>query len=273
MRRLLWGLALGAACGAALVGSLLPRPAAAEPAGGSLARPPDSAESAREELAVRVTPEMTRYSNIRYGMYFGGALVNALVLLYLLRSGLSARFRDIAERRGRNGLVRAAIYWSLFGAAYGLLTLPLTFYATFLLPHQYGLSTQKLGGWVLDGVKGFALTVALGSPVLALLYWTIRRSPRRWWIGFWLASVPLLVLTILLGPLVIDPLFNRFRPLQDVELRDRILALAHRAGIQSGRVFEVDASTRTNAVNAYVTGLGGSARIVLWDTLLKKLDR
>jgi STE24 endopeptidase len=107
---------------------------------------------------------------------------------------------------------------------------------------------------------------------VALLYWTIRRSPQRWWIGFWIASIPLMVIAILLGPLVIDPLFNRFQPLRNERLRDRILALAAKAGIEHSRVFEMNASKRTNAVNAYVTGIGGSARIVLWDTLLQKLD-
>jgi Zn-dependent protease with chaperone function len=141
-----------------------------------------------------------------------------------------------------------------------------------VLPHQYGLSTQTLAGWTLDRVKQAAIGGVVGSLLVALLYWSIRRSPRRWWLGFWLASIPLAIAGVLLVPLVIEPLFNKFRPLQNEALRTRILALAHQAGIEEGRVFEVDASQRTKAVNAYVTGLGGSARIVLWDTLLQRLD-
>jgi len=223
-------------------------------------------------LAVTITPEMVAYSNARYALYFASAAWSGLALLFVLRSGLSARFRDLAFRKGRNGLGRAFIYYPLFALAYGALSLPLAFYGSFVLPHRFGLSNQSLRSWLEDGLKGYLLGAGLGSPVIALLYWALERSPRRWWLGFWLASIPLLVFTILLSPLVIDPLFNRFTPLKNERLRERILELAERAGIQHGRVFEVDASRRTKAVNAYVTGLGGSARIVLWDTLLERLD-
>jgi Zn-dependent protease with chaperone function len=279
VKKLLFGLAVGTLFGASVLGALLsPRAAAQEQTGGRAPQPEDArrqggaGRSEEGELVVKVTPEMVRYSHTRYALYFGAALLNALALLFLLRSRVSARLRDLAEQRGKNGLLRAYIYYPLFTLAYGLLTLPLTFYASYLLPHQYGLSNQSLRGWLLDGAKSFGISAALGPPVLALLYWTIRRSPRRWWVGFWLASIPLLVLMILLAPLIIDPLFSRFQPLRDERLRERILALARRAGIERSRVFEVDASQRTKAVNAYVTGIGGSARIVLWDTLIEKLD-
>lgn len=221
---------------------------------------------------VRVTPEMIRYSNTRYALYFAGTLVSTLALLFLLRSGISARLRDLAGQPGRNGLARAYVYYPLLTLAYGAITFPLAFYASFLLPRQYGLSNQSLGGWVVDGLKGFAISALLGPPVVALLFWTIRRSPQRWWVTFWLASIPLITLATVASPLIVDPLFNRFEPLKNETLRERILALAQRAGIERGRVYEMDASSRTKAVNAYVTGLGGSARIVLWDTLLQKLD-
>jgi Zn-dependent protease with chaperone function len=268
IRRFLCGLAVGVVFALGFAGGPPALAQRADPAGGATMR--ETGEP--RDLEVRVTPEMTRYSHTRYALYFGSVMVNALILLLLLRSGVSARLRDFAERRGRNGLLRAYIYYPLLTLAYGALTIPLAFYSRYLLPHQYGLSNQTLGGWVTDGLKAFAISAVVAPPVIALLYWTIRRSPRRWWVGFWLASVPLLFLTILLAPLVIDPLFNRFGPLQDERLRDRILALAREAGIERGRVFEVDASQRTKAVNAYVTGLGGSTRIVLWDNLLTRLD-
>jgi STE24 endopeptidase len=226
-----------------------------------------------KELQVRVTPEMIRYSYAQYALYFLSALVHPLALIGLLKWGFSARVRDLAERYGRNGLVRAYVYYPLFMLAYSALCLPVTFVSRFWLPKQYGLATQSLGGWAADAGKAFLISAAVGPPVVALLYWTLRRSPRRWWLGFWLASIPLVVIATLLQPLVIDPLFNRYEPLKDPKLRDQILALASRAGIEHGRVLEVDASRRTKEVNAYVTGIGGSARIVLWDNLLTRLDR
>lgn len=268
--RLLLGLAAGFAAGVAAV--LLAGVARAAPS----APPRDTSREVTAELRVRITPEMIRYSNTRYALYFASALINALALLFLLESRASARLREFAERRSRSPLLRAYVHVPLLLLAYGLLTLPLSFYATFLLPRQYGLSTQTLGRWVLDGVKGFALSATILPPVAALLLWIVRRSEGGrgwpWWVLFWLASIPLTIFLVFVSPLVIDPLFNRFRPLQNERLRQRITALAERAGIERSRVFEVDASRRTRTVNAYVTGIGGSARIVLWDTLLRRLE-
>jgi len=273
MRRFLCGVALGVACGAALVGGIAGRRALAAPAPGTpLPKAEESSQEVRSDLTVRITPQMVRYSYTRYALYFAGALVNALALTALLRFGVSARLRDLAERKGKNGLVRAYVYYPLMTLAYGALTLPLTLYSSYLLPHQYGLSNQSFGGWVVDGAKGFAISSVVAPPIIAMLYWSLKRSPRRWWLGFWLALIPLLIAAVLLTPLVIEPLFNKFGPLRNTELQERILALAARAGIERGRVFEVDASVRTKGVNAYVTGLGGSARIVLWDTLLQRLN-
>lgn len=261
MRLLLRALLIGTACAAALFAAT-----------GATARADPPAGEQAADLQVRVTPEMVRYSYTRYALYFVGTAVHLAVLWWLLRGGLSARLRDLAERRTPNRVLQALLYYPLLTLAYGLATLPLAFYSSFLLPHQYGLSNHTLGGWAWDRLRSWGVSAAIGAPVVALLFWTLRRSPRRWWFGFWLLSLPLLVFATLLAPLVVDPLFNRFRPLADEALRDRILALAARAGIEGGRVYEVDASRRTRAVNAYVTGIGGSARIVLWDNLLEKLD-
>ena len=270
MRRFLMGIAFGVLCGAALVGaavSVLAAPLAPKP------EAPVAAPAAEpSDLQVHITPEMIRYSHTRYALYFVGAVWDLVALALLLRLGVSHRTRETAERIGGKGLGRFYVYYPLLMLAYGALTLPLTFYSSYLLPHQYGLSTQSLGGWALDKAKWFAIGAAVAPPVVALLYWSIRRSPRRWWIGFWVASIPLLVLAILLAPVLIDPLFNKYRPLENEHLRDRLLTMARGAGIERSRVFEVDASVRTKGVNAFVTGLGGSARIVMWDTLLQRLN-
>jgi Zn-dependent protease with chaperone function len=98
-------------------------------------------------------------------------------------------------------------------------------------------------------------------------------SPRRWWLWTGLAAVPFIVLMLLIAPIWIDPLFNKFGPMKDEALEAQILALADRAGIAGSRVFEVDKSVDTKAVNAYVTGVGQTKRIVLWDTIIAKLER
>jgi Zn-dependent protease with chaperone function len=109
--------------------------------------------------------------------------------------------------------------------------------------------------------------------VLPVFYLFLKKSPRRWWLWAGLAAVPFIVIGILVSPIWIDPLFNEYGSMKDKTLEAEILALADRAGIEGGRVFEVNKSVDTQAVNAYVTGFGRTKRIVLWDTIVAKLDR
>lgn len=221
---------------------------------------------------VTITPAMVRYSNLRYALYFVDSLAGMLAVFLILRSGASARMRDVAEERFRNGLLRACVFVPLYLIAVRLLMLPLAWYGSYFLPHEYGLSTQTPGGWLLDVAKGFGVAAAIEAPLAALLVWTIRRSPRRWWALFWLALIPIEVVAVLLAPIILDPIYNRFTPMPESRLRDEILSLAARAGIERSRVYVMDASRRTRETNAYVTGIGGTARIVLWDTLLQQMD-
>jgi Zn-dependent protease with chaperone function len=116
-------------------------------------------------------------------------------------------------------------------------------------------------------VGGIGLSLVLWIPYLLL-----RRSPRRWWLYAGLATIPIATLLLVITPIWVDPLFNDFGPVKDRALESRILALAEGAGIQGSRVYQVDKSADTKAVNAYVTGVGGTKRIVLWDTILAKLE-
>jgi STE24 endopeptidase len=272
LKRLLTGIALGTALGMALTLALWPQPAAAQEPPVALPTPGPGPHGDRRQLEVRVTPEMVQYSQTRYALYFGRTLAGLLILTLLLSTGVSARLRAFAERKSRNPIAQACIYYPLLLGLYTTLMLPLSFYSGFLLPHQYGLSTQALPAWLGDALKRLLVSAGVGAPVVAFFYWTVRRWPRHWWLPLWVASIPMMTLMIVLAPLIIAPLYNRFQPLRDEALREKILALANEAGIERGRVFEADASRRTRSVNAYVTGLGGSARIVLWDTLIERLD-
>jgi Zn-dependent protease with chaperone function len=123
-----------------------------------------------------------------------------------------------------------------------------------------------------DDLKSLALGLLSSALTLWIPYLLLRKSPRRWWIYTSVVAVPVVLLIIALQPVYIDPLFNKFGPMRDKALEAQILATAERAGIEGGRVFEVAKSEDTEALNAYVTGFGGSQRIVLWDTLLRKMD-
>lgn len=197
-----------------------------------------------------------------------GLLVPALLLF----TGISARLRDAARTVGRNWFFTVAVYGILFTLVMAVLTLPLDYYTDFVRQHAYGLSDQTAAKWWGDQAKG----LIVGCVAIALFLWIpyllVRKSPRRWWLYSGLTALPLLTLLLFVTPIWIEPLFNKFGPMKDKALESQILALADRAGIEGSRVYEVDKSVDTKTVNAYVTGFGGSKRIVLWDTTLAKLS-
>ena len=197
-----------------------------------------------------------------------GFLIPALFLF----TGFSARLRNLARRLGRNWFFVIAAYFILFALLNAVIDLPLTYYEEFVRQHAYGLSNQTIQKWLSDSLKGLAVALIAGVLLLWIPYWLLRRSPRRWWLYCGLLSIPFMLLVMLISPIWIEPLFNKFGPMDDKQLERKILDLAERAGIEGSRVFEVDKSVDTKAVNAYVTGVGGTKRIVLWDTLLEKLD-
>jgi len=195
-----------------------------------------------------------------------------LIPAFLLFSGLSARLRNLAHGGGRRWFPTVALYALLFVLFTALLTLPLAYYAGYLRQHEYGLSNQSLGRWMSEWLKGVAVSGIGFSLVLWIPYLLLRRSPQRWWLYAGLAAIPLTTLLLVITPVWVDPIFNNFGPMQDKALESSILTLAERAGIEGSRVYQVDKSVDTKAVNAYVTGFGGTKRIVFWDTIVAKLE-
>jgi STE24 endopeptidase len=219
---------------------------------------------------VKVTDEMRRHSRIEESLYFVGTAYSLAVLALLLVSGAARRMRDLSMRVTKKPFVVAMLTVSLFVLATTLLELPLTYYADYVVPHQFDLSDQSLGSWLLDGLKGLAVSLVLSAIVGALALLAIRRC-RRWWLVLWLGSIPLILLMVVVQPIVLDPIFNKFEPLQNQQLKAKLLDLASRAGIEGGRVYQVNKSKQTKTMNAYVNGIGPTKRIVMWDTLLAKM--
>ena len=187
-------------------------------------------------------------------------------------SGFSARLRNLARRLGKFWFFTIGVYIVLYLAIVFLIDLPLSYYQGFVRQHAYGLSNQTLGKWLHDALIGFSVESFACVLLLWIPYLLLAKSPRRWWVYTAILMVPFLFLTVFVKPIWIDPLFNSFGPMKNKELERSIQSLASRAGIEGSRVFEVDKSVDTNAVNAYVTGFWQTKRIVLWDTLIKKLE-
>lgn len=260
MRRLMWVLAVLAA-----VVSTGTVPYAQEPA--------DSAQAASAPVPVpEPTPEAVRYFQSGNLLWVVEILWALAIPAFLLFTGMSARFRAVAHRVGRRWLLVIAVYVALYFLAEFLLQLPLGFYRDYIREHAYGLSNQTLGKWGRDAVTNLLVSIVIVAVILPIPYLLLRRSPRRWWLYSGLAAVPMLVLLVLVTPIWIAPLFNEFGPMKDKALERRILALAERSGIEEARVYEVAKSVDTKTTNAYVTGLAGSHRIVLWDTMIEKVE-
>jgi len=223
------------------------------------------------EVRADFTPENRAYAHTRVVLDFIDPFFSLAICALLLFTGLSARMRDIAHRAGQRRYVRVLVYFALFLVVTVVLTLPLSWYRGYVLEHQYGLSNQSFGEWLLDELKvaGFNLVFLGVIPLLALAYHAIEKRPRTWWLWLGIGSIPTIALTVLLTPLVFDPAFNKFTPLHDAELRQQILDLAAKAGIPARKVYEVNKSRQTKKYNAYVSGFGASQRIVLWDTTLE----
>jgi STE24 endopeptidase len=230
-----------------------------------------------DTTAMVAVPEPTalalRYHAGNTRIWAADTALGLLIPAALLFTGVSARMRAFAARLGRGRwLPTVGIYGALFMVVMSLLYLPLAWYAGFVRQHAYGLSTQSAGQWLGDWAKGVAVGAVVSALVLWIPYLLLRASPRRWWLWSGLATLPLGVLALLVAPVWIAPLFDDFGPMHDKALESRILALAARAGIDGARVFEVNKSADTRMVNAYVTGIGATKRIVLWDTLLGRLE-
>ena len=236
--------------------------------------PAPATKSQAERVAVpEPTPQAVSYYRSGNVLWVIGNAWGVLVPSLLLFSGLSARIRDWARRRGRKWFFEIALYFIAFTVIGFVADLPLSYYQGFVREHAYGLSNQTFDKWTRDQVT--ALLVAIGGGVLFIWvpFFLLKKSPRRWWLYTGLAAIPFIVLVALIQPIWIDPLFNAFGPMKNKALEADILRLAERAGIEGGRVFEVAKSEDTNAVNAYVAGFGTTKRIVLWDTILAKLNR
>ncbi|HSN17973.1 MAG TPA: M48 family metallopeptidase [Gammaproteobacteria bacterium] len=254
-----------------LLAFLLPAHAATTPTAAPAAASHAAAVDQQAPVPIPTpSPEAQRYYESGNVLWIVATLWGFIVPGLVLFTGLSAKLREWSRRAGKYWYPTLVLYLILFSLVTALLNLPLEYYATFVRPHDYGLSSQLFGKWVQDELIGLALGLLVGALVLWIPYLLLKKSPRRWWIYTWLASIPIMVFLAFVQPIWVEPLFNHFGPMQDKALETQILDLAHRAGIEGANVYEVNKSVDTNELNAYATGIGDTKRIVLWDTIVKQ---
>ncbi len=267
----------------ALRGSVDPAPFAlsqtpAAQAGSSQTSPsgsktPEQTNTEQYTLSHERQAKAVAYSRAGYTLYFVSYFLGGLFLFLILRLGWAAKFRDIAENVSDKKWVQGLVFVPLLLLTIDVLDLPLRLYWHALSLH-YEQSIQSWGSWFWDWTKGELLNTGFGIVLVVILFAVMRRSPRRWWLYFWFPAVLILLGLIVITPLVIDPLFNKFEPLskQHPDLVESIEKLTKHAGvpIPPERMFLMMASRKTNTINAYVTGLGASKRVVIWDTTIQK---
>jgi STE24 endopeptidase len=212
------------------------------------------------------------YARIRHRLLLADLAIAAIYVLALLLSGLSAWFKAQLLLVTTQPLGVIALYFVAFSIVYGLLDFPLSYFGGYVLPHRYGLSTQSLRGWLADQAKGAALGLGIGLAAIEVMYYLLRVFPSIWWL---LTGILFLFFTVVLAnlaPLLIVPLFFKFRPLEEKELASRLISLAEKAGTRVRDVFTIDLSAKTTAANAALMGLGNTRRIVLGDTLMEEYN-
>ena len=207
-------------------------------------------------------------------MFVLGTAYGFAVLLAILFLRLNARFRDWAERASRRRFVQVVVFGALLLLTIDLVSLPVEIYRQHLALH-YGLSVQSWASWAADWLKSELIGTSIGVLLLWGLYGVVRRSPTRWWFYGWLGLIPFLLLLVFIGPVVIAPLFDKFAPLvqQQPQLVPEMEKVMQRGGItiERSRMFEMEASKKATTYNAYVTGIGASKRVVVWDNTARDM--
>jgi Zn-dependent protease with chaperone function len=232
-------------------------------------------EAAQVRLAYTLPPEKLKIAKelfrVRATVHFLGEGWAVLQLVLLLGLGVPVRMRDLAENLTKSRWGQSFIFVFLFLGTITLLNVPLRIYGH-SVGLAYGLSVQGWGSWVWDLTKSFLLTWIVAGLLVMMLFWVIRRSPRHWWFWFWIPTMAAVLFGVFLSPILVDPLFNKFEPLEqrDPALVAQLERVVARSGVSlpPDRMFFMRASQKVTSMNAYVTGFGPSKRLVLWDTTI-----
>lgn len=211
----------------------------------------------------------TRYHRLGRRASILSTIWTGLILLGLLFTGASAALREWAEAAsGSNPTLTVVLYVLVLSLAFDLATLPFGVYRGYLLEQRYGLATETLGHWLKDHAKAVAIGVVFAEAGAVFVYFALRHWPAVWWAIAGAGYSAVAIALVNLAPVILLPLFFTFKPLEKAALRDRLTALASKAGTRIMGVYEWTLSDRTKKANAALTGMGNTRRILLSDTLL-----
>jgi len=225
-------------------------------------------------VTQEITPVLTdseesrRYNRIKRWLGVADFTIGLCLLVVLLGTGWTGWLRDMAERgAAQNYSFAVFLYVLMLMLISKAIGTPLDYYS-FRLEHRYNLSIQRLRSWLWDESKGLLIGLLLATIVVELLYLLVRHAPQHWWLAAWAVFLGLFVLLAQLAPVVLFPIFYKFEPLENEELKRRLIVLSERAGTRVRGVYKWNLSEKSKKANAALTGLGATRRIILADTLL-----
>ena len=225
-------------------------------------------------LSPEQEAQAVAYAHARHQLYFLDVAYGLLVLVFLLQLRVVPKFRDWAVNWTDSSFGQIVVFAPMLLLTLDVLSLPTAIWGH-KLALQYHQSIQDWQSWFADWAKGEGVEVAVGILLVWILFAVLRWSPRRWWFWFWTAAVPLIILGAVVEPLVVEPMFFKFTPLAETQpaLAANIQQMTVRAGapIPQSRIFEMKASAKLKSLNAYVTGLSASKRVVVWDTTIARM--
>jgi STE24 endopeptidase len=226
----------------------------------------------KDKLDEKTVAKMRLYlgEKTQFSLFTSG--ISSIALLVFLLAGLLDRYNSWIVSFGWSSLVSGWLFFLVLFAAVQFLTIPFTLHFTFRIENKYGFNTMTYRLWILDFLKSLVLSAILLSIILFTGFWLISYFPNFWWLFFWAFSLAFALFVTYVSPYVIEPLFNKFTPIDDEALKERIVRLALVANINVTKVLKVDESKRSTHTNAYFTGIGRTKRIVLFDTLLQGMD-
>ena len=227
-------------------------------------------------FAARITPDAHRraadYTIARTRLSAVDTLLDAVLLFALTLGGGVAAVAAWLGTSTLASLWRGVALVVVVAIVCAAVTLPLSWYRTFVIEQRFGFNRMTLGLWLADVAKGALIGAVLGVPLLTLVLWLMERAGSLWWLYAWVVWVAFQVLVLALYPTLIAPLFNKFEPLADAGVRERVERLLARCGFAAKGLFVMDGSKRSSHGNAYFTGFGAARRIVFFDTLLSRLQ-
>lgn len=225
---------------------------------------------ARLLLSDEAEAQAQEYVRLKRRLWFAGLALAGSLLALVTFGGPALWLRDVLERTGLPGPAVAALFFAAGFVAYEVVSLPLGYYDSYVLPHRYGLSVQTRRSWAEDRLKGLGLALGLGAPLIAALNWLMAEDPQGWWLPAGFGVLLVTVVLANLAPVLLVPIFYKLEPIENRRLVDRLTRLAETAGARVRGVYQMRFSDRTRAANAALMGLGNTRQIVLSDTMLER---